>query len=125
MRSIIGSFLLWFASWGYAADTLVLTVDPSLPQFVVTLPANPTTGYQWTVKAYDKKILKIVSSHYIAPKTKLIGAGGQMTFTFALNKNQSYPQATQMSFTYARSWEPKSGTEKHVTIQFIKNNKNK
>ncbi len=123
MRANLGGMLLLCSSWGYAADTLTLYVDSSSPQFVVTLPANPTTGYQWTVSTYDKTMLRLTSSHYIVPKTKLIGAGGEMTFTFALNKGKAYPKATTMSFTYARSWEPKSGTLKQVTVQFTKNNK--
>lgn len=124
MRIIIGSLLLASSFFGYAADTLTMTVDPSSPQFVVTLPSNPTTGFQWKVTTYNKKLFQMTDSHYVAPQTKLIGAGGQMTFTFALAKGKTYPQTTQMTFTYARSWDPKSGTVKQVTVNFIKNSGN-
>ncbi len=103
-----------------AGNTLTLNVDPNCPQFVVTLPSNPTTGYQWVATTYDKTLFQLKSSRYAAPQTTLVGAGGQMTFTFGLIKGQSYPASTQMSFTYARPWDPSSGTIKPVSIRFSK-----
>ena len=119
MRAAIGLLLLC-ASCLSAANTLTMNVDPTNPQFVVELPSNPTTGYQWTVTTYDKTLLQMTSSHYVAPQTKLIGAGGKMIFTFAPVKGKAYPQSTQMLFTYVRPWEPKSGTLKKVIINFTK-----
>lgn len=119
MRSIVAGLLLFCSIWGSAAGTLTINVDPCSQQFMVTLPSNPTTGYQWTVTTYDKSILRMTNSHYSAPQTKLIGAGGNMIFTFALIKGKSYPKLTQMSFTYARPWDVKSGTLKQVTVNFI------
>ena len=104
-----------------AADTMTINADPASKQVVVTLPSNPTTGYQWNVSAYDTKLLKLVSSHYVAPQTTLIGAGGKMIFTFALLKGKSNPNVTPMTFIYARSWEPKSGTIQKVMVKFTKN----
>lgn len=103
------------------AGTLMMQVDASNPQFDVTLPANPTTGYQWAVTQYDKTLFQMTGSQYFAPQTKRMGAGGQMIFTFRLNKGKNYPQKTNLLFTYARSWEPKSGTQKPVIITFYKN----
>ena len=111
-------FLVFYTIIGQASEPLIMNVDAKSSQFVVTLPANPTTGYQWKVSQYDKRHFQMLSSHFIAPKTRLIGAGGQMTFTFAPIKGKSYPKSTTMLFTYARSWEPKSGTVKEVTINF-------
>ena len=123
MRAILGGFLLLCSLGAQADDNTVITVDSSSQQFVVTLPANPTTGYQWTVTSFDKKTFKMTASQFVSPRTRLIGAGGQMTYTFALIKGQSYPKSTQMSFTYARPWDPKSGTLKQVTVNFNKNAK--
>ena len=123
MRLVFGSLLFLCSLCGHAADALILNVDSCSPEFLVSLPSNPTTGYQWTVKAYDKKIMRMADSHFVAPQTKLIGAGGKMIFTFALIKGQSLPHSTSLSFTYARSWEAKSGTLKHVTVNFIKKGK--
>ncbi len=121
MKSILSSLLLLCALCGNAASSMTMNVDPSSPQFVVTLPSNPTTGYQWTATKYDKTMFKMKSSHYIAPKTTLIGASGQMTYTFVLLKGKSYPKVTQMLFTYGRPWEAKGGSVKQVTVKFAKN----
>lgn len=121
MKTLWSGLLLAFASFTQAADTMSLNVDTSNSQFEVTLPANPTTGYQWTVEQYDKSILKLLSSKYVAPQTKLIGAGGQMLFTFQL-LGKIYPQSSTLVFKYARPWEANTGTVKKVTINFNKDN---
>jgi len=120
MKSICGGLLLFFAVCGHAADTMNMSVDRGGSKFVVTLPSNPTTGFQWKVTTYDKKRLTLADSHFIAPQTKLMGAGGQMTFTFARVKGTSYPSSTKMLFTYARPWEAKGGTVKTVVVHFSK-----
>ena len=125
MKLILGGWLLLFSLWGNAAEIMTMNVDRSSTQFVVTLPSNPTTGFQWKVTKYDKMMLKMTGSHYIAPKTKLIGAGGQMTFTFAQIKGKSYPKSTQMLFTYGRAWEPKGGSVKQVNVNFSKTSQKK
>ncbi len=119
MKAILAGCLLLCSLFAYADKAITMTVDSSKQQFVVTLPSNPTTGYQWTVASYNKKIFKMTGSQFIAPRTRLMGAGGQMTFTFALNKGQSYPKSTQFHFTYARSWDKNSGTPTHVTVNFV------
>ena len=119
MKALLGGMLFFCSLCVNASNTVTMTVAPSSPQFVVTLPANPTTGYQWVVTTYDKKALKLTKSIYMPPQTKLMGAGGQMTFTFAPIKGKAYPSSTQMTFTYARPWEHnKSGTVKQITVNF-------
>ena len=95
-----------------------MNVDAHSQQFTIKLPGNPTTGYQWTVKQYDKAVLKLSSSQYIQPQTRRIGAGGVMTFTFSRVKGVTYPQTTIMLFSYARSWEPERGEMKEVKVHF-------
>jgi len=121
MKALIASLLLLCSLGGYAAGATTMTVDPSSSQFVVTLPSNPTTGYQWSVTTYDKSILNMTGSQYVAPQKGLIGAGGNMTFTFTLIKGKSYTKSTKMVFTYARPWDPKSRTVKTVTVNFKSN----
>ncbi len=125
MRTLLGSLLLLCSLCGNAADKMTMHVDKSSAQFVVRLPANPTTGYQWAVKAYDKTLLNLTDSQYIAPKAKLMGAGGQMVYTFERATGQTYPDSTQILFKYARPWEAKDGMLKQVTINFVSNLKNK
>lgn len=114
-------YLIWgsifFSSILFAANQSVVQLNPSQSKFTITLPANPTTGFQWTVQSYDKTLFCLINSEYNLPKTKLIGAGGQMVFTFKKLKRKTYPKSSKIQFKYARSWEPKSGNLKEVTVQ--------
>jgi len=120
MNLLLGSLLFGFSVLAYASDHLSLNVNIGEPGFIVTLDANPTTGYQWSVIQFDKALLTLSASNYQKPQNTLIGAGGQMHFTFKLNKGKNYPDSTKIFFKYSRSWEPGSGTEKTVTVNFIK-----
>ncbi len=120
MKIFLGCILLGLSMIANAEDTLSMTVNPDEGRFVVKLAANPTTGFQWSVVKYDKNLLTLSSSEYQKPQTHLIGAGGQMVFTFTLNKGKSYPDKTNLVFKYARSWEPNTATIKNVTVNFVK-----
>ena len=119
MRTLV-SLCLLLCSIIVHGDIVTLSVDLSSKQFIVALPANPTTGYQWTLNTYDKSIMELASSEFVVSKSKLIGAGGEMTYTFNLIAGKTYPNTTQLQFTYARSWEPKSATTQEVTVNFMK-----
>jgi inhibitor of cysteine peptidase len=85
-------------------------------EFKVTLPANATTGYQWVLaKAPDEKLVRLVKSAYKRPDSKLMGSGGDITWTFkALAEGR-----TEMKLTYARPWErtePAAQTTNFVVI---------
>lgn len=117
---ILITFLLFLSSCTiHAQDKQIIDVHKSQKSFQVTLPGNATTGYEWSVMSYDNQLVHLSESHYQAPNTKLIGAGGNMIFTFNLNKGKTYPAQTDMVFKYARSWEPKSGMLKHVVVRFV------
>ena len=118
MKTLLSGLLLLCSLGSNAADVQTMKVDAGKPSFVIMLAANPTTGYQWTVKKYDTTVFKLTNSLYIAPQTNLVGAGGQMQYTFELNKGQIYPKTAKFLFNYARSWEPSSGSVKQVTVNF-------
>ena len=99
-----------------AADPITMTVVKGSSQFVVTLPANPTTGFQWTVVNYDKSKLQLTGLQYVAPKTTRIGAGGHAQFSFKLLKSVVYPSTMIIQFKYARAWEKKAGIVQSVTV---------
>ena len=94
-----------------------LTINTKQEDFTVTLQANPTTGFQWTVIAYDKNIFDLINQQYIASKVGVIGAGGNTLFTFKLKKQSTYPSSSIIKFKYARSWEPESAIFKEVKIR--------
>ena len=120
MKILFSSLLLGFAMTVHADDELSLDVNVKDPSFVISLPANPTTGFQWAVDQYDKNILTLSSSVYQKPQTNLVGAGGQMQFTFTLQKGKALPEHTHLQFKYARAWEPKTATVKKVQVNFLK-----
>lgn len=68
----------------------------------ITLDSNPTTGYQWALaKPLDNDIVKLISSKYLSPKSKLCGAGGEEVWTFkGIKKGE-----TKIILKYARPWE--------------------
>ena len=86
-------------------------------QFMIAFPANPSTGYSWSIVSYDKTKLFLVSSQYMTPdKTRRIGAAGKMIYVFEVYDTPHYPMATRIQFRYARPWEIKGGIEKSAVV---------
>ena len=121
MRTILSALLMLVMSQIKAADSIVINLGATDTTFQVALPSNPSTGYQWTIKGYDKQLLTLVSSKYISPKTNLIGAGGVMEYNFELNSGVKVPKRTALVFLYARPSEnvPEQESIKTVTINFL------
>lgn len=71
-------------------------------KIVLTLDSNPTTGYSWELAGpIDDKFIEFLNSEYMAPETKLVGAGGHEMWTFkALKKGK-----TTIVMKYVRPWE--------------------
>lgn len=69
---------------------------------VITLEANPTTGYTWEVeKPLDEGGLRQVGEPEFKPESDLIGAPGVQTLRFeAVNAGQ-----TTLNLVYHRPWE--------------------
>lgn len=108
-------FLL-FSTIAQAASNMEMPTNSN--QFQVILKANPTTGYQWQVKNYDKSLFKLISSTYQKPNTNLVGAGGKVIFTFQVLKKSNLPSQSTLNFYYARPWEPKAGSSQSVVVTF-------
>jgi predicted secreted protein len=70
--------------------------------FTISLPANPTTGYEWKAD-YDYVLLSQESSEFERASTgrMAVGAGGTSVFVFLPLK----PGKTTIYFVYKRSWE--------------------
>jgi len=117
-------FMLLFCSFIVTAtatatsNDLILGVSARQSSFPISLSANPTTGYEWSVVDFDKNLLTLSGAQFVKPDTDLIGAGGHTIFTFSLNAGESYPAKTKMVFKYARSWDENSATIKNVTVNF-------
>ena len=48
----------------------------------ITLPGNPTTGFQWEVSAIDSAILRQVGEPEFEPLSNAVGSGGNVTLRF-------------------------------------------
>ena len=70
--------------------------------FTISLPANPTTGYEWKAD-YDYVLLKQENAEFerATTETKRVGAGGTSVFVFLPIK----PGKSTIYFVYKRSWE--------------------
>ena len=69
--------------------------------FSVYLEGNPTTGYNWYVKDYDRKIVEQVGKEEYKSEGNKIGAGGHFTFNFkAISTGK-----TKLELVYLRPWE--------------------
>ena len=70
--------------------------------FTISLPANPSTGYEWNAD-YDYVLLKEESAQFerATSETARVGSGGTSVFVFTPIK----PGKTTIRFVYKRSWE--------------------
>ena len=72
--------------------------------FTITLPCNPTTGFQWDVKSVNRKIAEPkgpVTLHPPPGTQGLMGTGGNCT----LDIEGKRPGKTKVVLIYHRSWE--------------------
>ena len=73
--------------------------------YTITLPANPTTGYQWQIRQGKvPPCLKFLRKEYKSDEATddIVGVGGQAIFIFqAVEKGKG-----QVTFDYIRTWEP-------------------
>lgn len=101
------------------ASTNTLIVKPNQPEFSIQLQSNPTTGYSWSLKSYDKKLLSLIKHQYIKPTNHLIGATGYEIWIFKANSLFfSYQKTTSLVFSYERPWEKNMNT-KQVIYQIM------
>ena len=85
--------------------------------FSIKLKANPTTGYLWQLaKPLDNNYVELVSSDYIPPRTKLVGAGNIEVWTFKAIKTGK----TEIILQYLRPWEKVSSVEEKKFMIEIK-----
>ncbi len=90
-------------------DTTVKTTVGK--EFLITLDANATTGYEWQLATpIDDNLIKLVSSEYVPDKTDLVGSGGKSIWTFkAIRIGKA-----QIFFKYIRSWEKEARPAKEA-----------
>src|ERR1039457_4034061 len=84
-----------------AADPKPITVKAG-QELKLTLHAKATTGCRWVLaKATDEKLVKLLGSEYKRLDSKLMGAGGDMVWTFeTLAEGKA-----EIRLDYIRPWE--------------------
>lgn len=110
-RKVLILFLISFFLFGCKAKVASFTekqngktvVLKTAEQFMVSLKANPTTGYFWSVNIQDEKILTQNQNYQYESDSNLTGAGGKVVFFFqALGTGK-----TDLTLSYQRPFEEK------------------
>lgn len=87
------------------ADSIGKQVDLAIGQgLIVTLAANPTTGYAWVVSGLDQNVLRQNGSAEYEQDPNpdgMVGVGGKSVLNFV----GANPGTTQLVLDYERAWE--------------------
>lgn len=99
------------------STTKPILVDAASPAFTIRLSANAGTGYQWFLRDYNTRLVRLLGQQYVAAKTKLIGAPGVSAWDFQLQQIAFVaPQVTTITLEYRRAWEQKVVKKQTFTI---------
>lgn len=77
----------------------LIRTRPNQP-FIISLPANPKTAYQWFVN-YDYYLLRLDDERFEKGSSSALGSGGTAIFVFSPLR----PGKTTISLVYRRSWD--------------------
>lgn len=114
---LIGCGLI--ATTSMAATVHQIEQSKQCPSVTFQLPANPTTGYSWKVVDYNQSRFNEEKATFAAPKAKLIGAGGTMTFNFKkIEKDDSAKDAVFL-LAYGQAWNKQSYDNTVVVVKFV------
>ena len=85
-------------------------------KFVIDLPSNPTTGYNWHLKKFEHKDIesldKTAEGSYIAPDSKLMGAPGRQVFEFVAK----HAGEAEIKLAYYQEWKPNEIAYKYEVL---------
>jgi inhibitor of cysteine peptidase len=117
-NTLVGALLMLLMANVWCVKPIVMHLRHTDTTFQIILPANPSTGFKWVVTNYDRGLLKLVSSRYVASQARMPGAGGVMEYNFQLLPGVDVPKLTALIFTYERPWEKGRGIVQSVTVNF-------
>ena len=90
----------------YDQSKTSIVVSKKQPVFIIKLVSNPTTGYTWLLRSYDKMLLNPLKHEFKAPKQHLVGAPGYEIWMFRVKPEAfTAPHRTEIHMVYARPWE--------------------
>jgi len=100
----------------YSTEHPNIMVMSSQPEFVLKLKSNPTTGYSWFLREYDKNLITPIKHEFKAPESKLLGAPGYELWSFKVNRESFIvPTQTIIRMIYTR---PGQGTDSSTQVVF-------
>ena len=96
------------------SNHIVKNIDLIQPgSLIVSLGANPTTGFEWQDVVIDDNTVIIEQSHnYVPPQTDVVGAPGKDVWVFDSQKAGE----TIIKMSYSRPWEGGEKDEWTLTI---------
>ena len=94
-----------------AVPQKIITVKPNTT-FTVLLPANPTTGYSWSLDPNQGRSELQPLSHKYEPAGNRIGSGGEERWSFRAAGASEY----RLHFSYRRPWEKNAAPAKSLEI---------
>lgn len=88
--------------------------------YMIQLPGNPTTGYEWAVEQYTEGIVSVGESTYQADQSEnqtdeqIVGGGG----TYSFEVGGLAPGEATVELRYYRSWEGSQNAIQIATYVF-------
>lgn len=79
------------------------------------LPANPTTGMNWSYTGDDSGVVSLMSEDYVPEFADLEGAGGHTSYLFRVENSGK----TLLLFNYSSMWDPYAPAEHSYTAEVI------
>jgi len=105
----------------YTIEKTTIVISHDQPEFIIKLKANPTTGYTWILREYDKNQLELVKHEFVRGPSQLVGAPGYDFWTFHAKPDFfTQSQQTTIRLTYMRPWEPITTNTKDVVFVITK-----
>lgn len=98
------------------AEAQTVTASVKKP-YSISLPANPTTGYQWDAK-FDKNFVELKAKNFVRDSSKpkkFVGVGGTTAFTFVPLKAGE----TTIELQYKRPWEKEVLRSKTLRLTIV------
>ncbi len=84
-------------------------------KIVISLPSNPTTGFDWYIEELPENLEPVGAKTYVNSETdkNVVGAGGITKFTFKAVKNGE----GTLVLIYKRNWEGVTSENKKFEIK--------
>lgn len=94
-----------------------ILVKSNSPEFILTLPSNPSTGYSWFLMDYNGQLIQPESYKFKPNTSKKVGAPGQSIWVFELEDSAfTVPQLLKITLIYARPWDLTGSKQKTITV---------